>query len=81
MHQSNAGYLPIPSTDHIPALYFSHVYIVFLTVKSFFMYRTTRPAIAVVVKTELAACRDKINVTDSGNLKLYDDIDKETVFM
>lgn len=44
------------------------------------MYSTMRPAIAVVVKTELAACRDKINVTDSGNPKLYDDIDKETVF-
>lgn len=35
MHQSNAGYLPIPSTDHIPALSFSHVYIVFLTMESF----------------------------------------------
>lgn len=35
-----------------------------------------KPGIAVGLKTELMACCDEINVTDSKNTECYNDVDK-----
>lgn len=43
------------------------------------MQRNMRPGIAMALKTELAACRHRMNVIESRNTEFYDDIAKETV--